>query len=257
MVVALDTTLIASFVIFGWRALLVTAVTTAACVCSSTYGCLLRKTPPDGWRPVRRGHGACCWPSTYPPPSRWRMAVIGSFVAIVVVKGTVRRHRAQLREPAVVARIVLSVSFTAAMTNYAAPGVSSPAQPKRRCQELRHAAGSSAPRSCRRSWTSCSACTPACWAGRAASPSCWSFAWLLVTPHRHVHHPGRVYMGTVIVCSLFTSHDVAAGVLRRTAAVRRIRHGDRLRPSPTTFKGQVIFAVGLGLSTCLIRFWGT
>ena len=26
--------------------------------------------------------------------------------------------------------------------------------------------------------------------------------------------------------------------------------------SPTTFKGQVIFAVGLGLITCLIRFWG-
>ena len=26
--------------------------------------------------------------------------------------------------------------------------------------------------------------------------------------------------------------------------------------SPTTFKGQVIFGVGLGLITCLIRFWG-
>ena len=26
--------------------------------------------------------------------------------------------------------------------------------------------------------------------------------------------------------------------------------------SPTTFKGQVVFGVGLGLITCLIRFWG-
>ena len=66
VVIALVPTLIASFVIFGWRALLVTAVTTAACVLFEYLWCLLRKTPP--WS------RACCWPSTYPPPSRctWR-----------------------------------------------------------------------------------------------------------------------------------------------------------------------------------------
>ena len=57
VVIALVPTLIASFVIFGWRALLVTAVTTAACVLFEYLWCLLRKTPPDGRRPVRRGHG--------------------------------------------------------------------------------------------------------------------------------------------------------------------------------------------------------
>mgnify|MGYP000128609327 CR=1 FL=1 len=45
VVIALVPTLIASFVIFGWRALLVTAVTTAACVLFEYLWCLLRKTP--------------------------------------------------------------------------------------------------------------------------------------------------------------------------------------------------------------------
>ena len=61
VVIALVPTLIASFVIFGWRALLVTAVSTAACGLFEYLWCLLRSR-------------ACCWPSTYPPPSRctWR-----------------------------------------------------------------------------------------------------------------------------------------------------------------------------------------
>ena len=66
VVIALVPTLIASFVIFGWRALLVTAVTTAACV--------LFARPPRRQATCPPWSRACCWPSTYPPPSRctWR-----------------------------------------------------------------------------------------------------------------------------------------------------------------------------------------
>lgn len=85
VVIALVPTLIASFVIFGWRALLVTAVTTAACVLFEYLWCLLRKTPQTAGDLSAVVTGlllAFNLPSTIP----LYMAVIGSFVAIVVVK---------------------------------------------------------------------------------------------------------------------------------------------------------------------------
>ncbi len=120
VVIALVPTLIASFVIFGWRALLVTAVTTAACVLFEYLWCLLRKTPQTAGDLSAVVTGlllAFNLPSTIP----LYMAVIGSFVAIVVVKELFGGIGRNFANPAIVARIVLSVSFTAAMTNYAAP----------------------------------------------------------------------------------------------------------------------------------------
>ena len=63
-------------------------------------------------------------------------------------------------------------------------------------------------------------------------------------------------MGTVIVCSLLTGHDVATQVFSGGLLLCAVFMATDYTTSPTTFKGQVIFAVGLGLITCLIRFWG-
>lgn len=81
------------------------------------------------------------------------------------------------------------------------------------------------------------------------------FAWLLVTRTVTFTIPG-VYVGTVIVCSLLTGHDVATQVFSGGLLLCAVFMATDYTTSPTTFKGQVIFAVGLGLITCLIRFWG-
>ena len=236
VVIALVPTLIASFVIFGWRALLVTAVTTAACVLFEYLWCLLRKTPQTAGDLSAVVTGlllAFNLPSTIP----LYMAVIGSFVAIVVVKELFGGIGRNFANPAIVARIVLSVSFTAAMTNYAAPRGFLPG-----------ATGVDA----------VSSATPLA-PGAAQLPfmdllfgvhpgvlgeTCGiaillGFAWLLVT-----------------VCSLFTGHDVATQVFSGGLLLCAVFMATDYTTSPTTFKGQVIFAVGLGLITCLIRFWG-
>ncbi len=180
------------------------------------------------------------------------MAVIGSFVAIVVVKELFGGIGRNFANPAIVARIVLSVSFTAAMTNYAAPqgflpgatGVDavSSATPL-----------APAPRSCR-SWTSCSACT------RVLGETCGiaillGFAWLLVTRTVTFTIPACTWApSSCAACSPATTWppSVLSGLL-----LCAVFMATDYTTSPTTFKGQVIFAVGLGLITCLIRFWGT
>ncbi len=150
-------------------------------------------------------------------------------------------------------RAVLSVSFTAAMTNYAAPQGFLPG-----------ATGVDA----------VSSATPLA-PGAAQLPfmdllfgvhpgvlgeTCGiaillGFAWLLVTRTVTFTIPG-VYVGTVIVCSLLTGHDVATQVFSGGLLLCAVFMATDYTTSPTTFKGQVIFAVGLGLITCLIRFWG-
>ena len=74
------------------------------------------------------------------------------------------------------------------------------------------------------------------------------FAWLLVTRTVTFTIPG-VYVGTVIVCSLFTGHDVATQVFSGGLLLCAVFMATDYTTSPTTFKGQVIFAVGLGLIT--------
>ena len=146
------------------------------------------------------------------------------------------------------ARIVLSVSFTAAMTNYAAPQGFLPAQPG---VDAVSSAAALAPGAAQLPFMDLLfGVHPACWAGRAASPSCFGGpAWPLVTRTVTFTIPG-VYVG-VIVCSLLTGHDVAAQVFSGGLLLCAVFVATDCTTSPTTFKGQVIFAVGLGLITCL------
>ena len=67
------------------------------------------------------------------------------------------------------------------------------------------------------------------------------FAWLLVTRTVTFTIPG-VYVGTVIVCSLLTGHDVATQVFSGGLLLCAVFMATDYTTSPTTFKGQVIFA---------------
>lgn len=118
--IALVPALIAGCVIFGLRSLLLTAVTVVSCV---IFEFLCRKlmkrenTVGDLSAVVTGLILALNLPVTLP---LW-MAVIGSFVAIVVVKQLFGGLGQNFANPAITARIVLMVSFTSAMTNWAVP----------------------------------------------------------------------------------------------------------------------------------------
>lgn len=252
VLIALIPTLIASFLIFGWQALLVTAVTTLACVIFEYLWCALRKIPQttgDLSAAVTGVLLAFNLPSTIP----LYMAIIGAFVAIIVVKELFGGIGKNFANPAAVARIVLSVSFTAAMTNYALPtgplagtfgidavSTATPLAPAATPLPL---------------FDLVFGMHPGVLGETCGIAILLGLVWLLVTRTITFTIPG-VYVGTVVVLSLLTGHDVGTQVFSGGLLLGAVFMATDYVGSPTTFKGQVVFAVGLGLITCLIRFWG-
>lgn len=122
VVFALLPTVIAAGLIFGWRAWLVAGVCTGACVgFEALYNVVMKRDQSVGdMSAVVTGLIlACNLPSTLP---LW-MAIVGAFVAIIVVKMLFGGLGFNFANPALVGRIVLFLSFTAAMTNYGYPAV--------------------------------------------------------------------------------------------------------------------------------------
>ncbi|HOO05019.1 MAG: RnfABCDGE type electron transport complex subunit D [Ruminococcus sp.] len=120
VIIALIPALAAGCYFFGLRALLLTAVCIVSCV-AFEYGCrkLMKRdnTIGDLSAVVTGLILAMNLPVTLP---LW-MAVIGSFVAIVIVKQLFGGIGQNFANPAITARIVLMVSFPSAMTNWVLP----------------------------------------------------------------------------------------------------------------------------------------
>ncbi len=118
--IALVPAIIAAYIFFGLRALLLTAVCVGCCV---LFEFLCRKimkrenTIADLSAVVTGIILALNLPVTLP---LW-MAAIGSFVAIVIVKQLFGGLGQNFANPAITARIVLMVSFPAAMTHWVTP----------------------------------------------------------------------------------------------------------------------------------------
>jgi electron transport complex protein RnfD len=120
VIIALLPAVVASCIIFGLRSLVLICVCVASCVIFEYLARKLMKrdnTISDLSAVVTGLLLAMNLPVTLPI---W-MAVIGSFVAIVIVKQLFGGLGQNFANPAITARIVLMVSFPAAMTNWAVP----------------------------------------------------------------------------------------------------------------------------------------
>lgn len=112
--------LLASCLIFGWQSLFLVAVSAAACVgFEALWNVLMKKdqTVGDLSAVVTGILLAFNVPSTLPV---W-MLLIGDFVAIIVVKQMFGGIGFNFANPAIVGRIVLALSFTTQMTDYVYP----------------------------------------------------------------------------------------------------------------------------------------
>ncbi len=120
VIIALVPAIVASCIVFGLKALLLTAVCVVCCV-AFEFACrkLMKRdnTIPDLSAVVTGVILALNLPVTLPI---W-MAAIGSFIAIVIVKQLFGGLGQNFANPAITARIVLMVSFPTAMTNWAVP----------------------------------------------------------------------------------------------------------------------------------------
>lgn len=249
VLIALAPAFVASVAFFGLSALLVTATTVASCVGFEYLWCRLRKLPNtigDLSAAVTGVLLAFNLPSTIP----LYMAVIGSFVAIIMTKELFGGIGRNFANPAVVGRIFLAVAFPVAMTTFVPPAVTmSPV-------DVVSSATPLAPAAQLLSRVELLLGLHMGVLGETSSLAILvGFVYLLAT--RVISwHATVAYVATVGVLSALLGHDVIAQVLSGGLLLGAVFMATDYTTTPATKKGKVVFAIGCGLITALIRFYG-
>ena len=248
VLIALSPAAVAAVLIFGLRALLLMAVTVGSAILFEfLYERLLhrRGTVSDLSAAVTGLILALNLPATLPI---WQ-AVLGAFVAIVIVKQLFGGIGHNFANPAIVARIVLLISFTATMNRFAVrDGV----------------------------WDLVSSATPlesvlkggefsyltlflGEHAGSIGETSALALllglGYLLVRRVITWHIPVS-FVGTVALLSLVGGRDVLLQVLSGGLLLGAIFMATDYVTSPASYLGKLIYGVGCGSITVLIRFFG-
>ena len=253
VILALCPTAIASVLLFGWRALLVIAVCVGTCVLSEFLFeklCKRENTVSDLSAVVTGLLLAFNLPVTIPV---WQ-AIIGSVIAIIVVKQLFGGIGQNFANPAITARIIMLVAFAGEMTRWVNPvggffdevsavtgatplAAMSKGLPLPSYLDLllgKH--GGSLGETC-------------------ALALILGGLYLLVRRVITWHIP-VAFIGTVALMSLVCGQDVLGQLLSGGLMLGAIFMATDYATTPNTKWGKIIFGVGCGLITVLIRFWG-
>lgn len=239
----------AAIAFFGVRAFMVIAVSTASCMLFEYLWCRLRHTPntvKDLSAAVTGVLLAFNVPSTLP----LYMVVIGAFVAIIVTKELFGGIGRNFANPAIVGRIFLAVAFPVAMTTFAAPLITlSPI-------DVVSSATPLAPAAQPLSYLELLLGAHMGVLGETSAIALLlGMLFLLIRPVITWHIP-VAYVGTVCVLSLLLGKDPVAQLLSGGLLLGAIYMATDYTTSPATKRGKLVFGIGCGLITCLIRFWG-
>lgn len=244
VLIALCPALVAGCVVFGLRALLVTAVTTAACIFFE-WGfeklCDSPSTIGDLSAAVTGVLLAMNLPVTIP---LWQ-AVFGALVAIVAVKGLFGGIGKNFANPAITARIVMFLAFSKTMTDWVFPDAVSTATPLAMMANgetmdyLKLFLGNYG----------------GCIGETSALALLIGFAYLLIRGVISWHTP-VCFVGTVFVLSLILGQDAVGQILSGGLMLGAIFMATDYSTTPSTTWGRVLFGIGAGLLTVLIRFYG-
>ena len=246
VLIALCPALIASVIIFGIRALILTLVCVATAVIWERICNIIMKRPNsvgDLSAAVTGMLLAFNLPVTLP----YWMAAIGTFVAIVVVKQIFGGLGHNFANPAIVGRIVLMLSFPAAMSNWVVPfydkaDVITSATPL--------VSGDSSYREL--FIGTVGGCLGEVSAFALLLGGIYLFAMDIISPAAPL-----AFMGTVAVFSYAVGQDGLYQVLAGGVVLGAVFMATDYVTTPITTKGKIIFGVGCGIITCIIRFWGS
>ena len=250
VIIALMPALVASVIIFGPRALLVTAVTVAAAVLFEFAWCHLRHQPDsiqDLSAVVTGLLLAFNVPSTIP---LW-MPVVGAFVSIVIVKELFGGIGRNFANPAIVGRMVLAVSFTSRMTAFPFPNTLSGVDALTSATPLA-AAGNGA----QLPYLDLLLGTHGGVLGETCSLALIIVGVFLIAVGTIKATIPVTYLATVAVISLLTGHDPLVQLLSGGLLLGAFFMATDYTTSPYTTKGQIVYGLLLGVITCGIRFWG-
>ncbi len=247
VLLALIPATVASVILFGWRSLLLIAVTAVSCVLFETLFNMVTKRPntvADLSAVVTGTLLAMNLPVTLP---LW-MAIVGAFISIVIAKMLFGGLGQNFANPAILGRIVLMISFTTEMTTWAKP-----------LQWIYGDANTGA--------------TPLAGADTSyldlflgVKGGClgevsvlalllgglFLIARGIITPTIPL-----TYLASVFVFSWLFGADPVAQLLSGGLMIGAFFMATDYTTSPFTEKGKIIFGIGLGLITAVIRAFGS
>ena len=251
VIIALIPALIASVIIFGWRSLLITGVCTACCILSEYVFRKISKkdnTISDLSAVVTGLLLAFNLPVTIPI---WQ-AIIGSVTAIIVVKQLFGGIGQNFANPAVTARIIMLIAFSGNMTNWTFPQNSvdalSGATPL--------AAASQGLSSNVNYMTLFLGNHGGCLGETCALAIILGGIYLLIRKVITWHIP-VAFIATVAAMSFLCGKDTIYQLLSGGLLLAAFFMATDYSTSPSTPWGKIIFGIGCGLITILIRFWGS
>ena len=247
---ALCPALVASVIIFGVNALVLTAVTVASCVFFEWAYCKImgREIPISDLSAVVTGMLlAFNMPASMP----WWMAIVGAFIAIVIIKQLFGGLGYNFANPAIVGRIALAVGFASRMANYPKP------------ENGIDALASATPLAVEKGVLGAGEYVTLLLGnhGGVLGETCaiailvggiYLIATKVISPMIPV-----TYLATVAVLSLVGGYDPIVQLLSGGLMLGAFFMATDYVTSPTTDKGKLIAGIFMGVVTCAIRFFGT
>lgn len=246
VLIALCPAIIAATIIFGVRALLLIAFCAGSAVIWERLCNLVMKRPNsigDLSAAVTGVILAFNLPSTLP----FWMAAIGTFVSIVVVKQLFGGLGHNFANPAIVGRIVLMLSFPAAMSHWVAPFESGVDAVTSATPLVSGSASYS-----ELFLGTTGGCLGEVSAAALLLGGVYLFAMDIISPAAPL-----AFMGTVAAFSYAVGEDGLYQVLAGGVILGAVFMATDYVTTPVTTKGKIIFGIGCGLVTCIIRFWGS
>jgi len=250
VIIALFPAVVAGTIIFGLRALLLVVLCATFCVISEYIFNKITKreqTISDLSAVVTGIILGLNLPVTLPV----YMAAIGSAVAIVVVKQFFGGIGQNFANPAITARIVLMMSFASYMTNWVEPfWYTSDVDVKAGATPL-------ASDVCAISYTDMflglrSGCIGETCVAAILLGGLYLIFLRIINPVTPV-----AYIGTVALCSFLCGNDVLMEIMSGGLMLGAFFMATDYATTPLTTKGKLVFAIGCGLITFVIREFGT
>lgn len=254
VLIALIPAFIMSGLIFGSRAILLTIVCVASCVLfEAGFQYLIKKdiTINDLSSVVTGVLLGFNLPSSLP----FWMAIIGSFTAIVIVKQLFGGIGQNFANPAITARIVLLVSFTTPMTSWPLP---------KQLLGMTDAVTGATPLGVLKMGTGTLPSNMDLFLGFVGGSLGETSAIALLIGGiyllwRKVIEPWipLAFIGTVFIFALLAGQDPVFHILAGGVMLGAFFMATDYTTSPITAKGKIIFGVGCGLITMVIRLFGS
>lgn len=247
VIIALCPAVIASGIIFGFRALFLILVCVATSLVWETLFNIITKKP-NTIGDLSAVVTGILLAFNLPPSLPFWMAAIGTFVAIVIVKCLFGGLGQNFANPAIVGRIVLALSFTGAMTNWTLP----------QAFQITDAVTSATPLVTQNEdyLDLFLGMTGGCLGETCALALIIGGIYLVI---RRIISPATplFFLLTVGLFSFIVGADPLYQILSGGVLLGAIFMATDYVTTPITFWGKVIFGIGCGIITCVIRFYAS